>query len=251
MLPPPCLTVGMVPGFLQTWCLAFRPKSSILVSRESCFSWSESLYVLFGNSKRAVMCLFTEEWLPSGHSTEKAWLVACCRDGCPSGRFSHLHRGTLTSSSLPIGFFVTCLTKAFLPRLLSLAGLPALGRVWVIPTFFRLRMMETTVFLGTFNAVDIFWYPSPDLCLYTILFWSSMDNYFDLMTWVLLWHALSTVGPLYRQVFAFPNNVQSIEFATGGLQTSCGNIFTDYQSKQDAPELNLDFHSEGSEYLCK
>ena len=31
----------------------------------------------------------------SGHSTIKAWLVECCRDGCPSGRFSHLHRGTL------------------------------------------------------------------------------------------------------------------------------------------------------------
>uniref|UniRef100_A0A8C8K8D9 Uncharacterized protein n=1 Tax=Oncorhynchus tshawytscha TaxID=74940 RepID=A0A8C8K8D9_ONCTS len=27
---------------------------------------------------------FTEEWLPS-----------CCRGGCPSGRFSHLYRGTL------------------------------------------------------------------------------------------------------------------------------------------------------------
>ena len=29
MLPPPCFTVGMVSGFLQTWRLAFRPKSSI------------------------------------------------------------------------------------------------------------------------------------------------------------------------------------------------------------------------------
>ena len=29
---------------------------------------------------------------------------------------------------------------------------------------------------------------------------------------------------LYRQVFAFPNNVQSIEFTTGGLQSSCRNI---------------------------
>ena len=32
MLPPPCFTVGMVPGFHQTWHLAFKPKSSILVS---------------------------------------------------------------------------------------------------------------------------------------------------------------------------------------------------------------------------
>ena len=29
------------------------------------------------------------------HSTIKAWLVECCRDGCPSGSFSYLHRGTL------------------------------------------------------------------------------------------------------------------------------------------------------------
>jgi hypothetical protein len=29
--------------------------------------------------------------------------------------------------------------------------------------------MEATVFLGTFNAADIFWYPSPDLWLDTIL----------------------------------------------------------------------------------
>ena len=39
-----------------------------------------------------------------------------CRDGSPSVRFSHLHRGTLT-----IRFLVNSLTKALLTRLLSLA----------------------------------------------------------------------------------------------------------------------------------
>jgi hypothetical protein len=34
MLPPPCFTVEMVPGFLQTWRLAFRPKCYILVSSD-------------------------------------------------------------------------------------------------------------------------------------------------------------------------------------------------------------------------
>ena len=34
MLPPPCFTIGMVPGFLQKWHLAFKPKSSILVSSD-------------------------------------------------------------------------------------------------------------------------------------------------------------------------------------------------------------------------
>ena len=48
MLPPPCFTVGMVPGFFQMWRLEFRPKSSILVSSDQRF---------LANSKQAVMCL--------------------------------------------------------------------------------------------------------------------------------------------------------------------------------------------------
>jgi hypothetical protein len=51
---------------------------------------------------------------------------------------------------------------------------------------FHLRIMEATVFLGTFNTADIFWYPSPDLHLDTILSQSSTDNSFDLMVWFLL-----------------------------------------------------------------
>ena len=72
--------------------------------------------------------------------------------------------------------------------------------------------------------LQIFWYPSPDLCLDTILSPSSTDNSFDLLAWFLLWHTLSTVGSLYRRVCSFPNHVQSIEFTTGGLQSSCRNI---------------------------
>ena len=69
-----------------------------------------------------------------------------------------------------IGFLVTFLTKGLLPRLLSLAGRPALGRVLVVPNFFHLRVIEATVFLGTYNAADYFCYPSPDLYIDTILF---------------------------------------------------------------------------------
>jgi hypothetical protein len=57
-----------------------------------------------------------------------------------------------SSFRVTIGFLVTSLTKALLPRLLRLAGRPALGRVLVVTNFFHLRMMEATVFLGTFNA---------------------------------------------------------------------------------------------------
>ncbi|KAK6305667.1 hypothetical protein J4Q44_G00244470 [Coregonus suidteri] len=74
-----------------------------------------------------------------------------------------------SSVRVTIMFLVTSLTKALLPRLLSLARWPALGRVLVVPNLFHLRTMEATVFLGTFNAADIFWYPSPDLCLDKIL----------------------------------------------------------------------------------
>ena len=49
----------------------------------------------FGKPQTGCHVPFTEEWLPSGHSTIKACLVECCRDCCPSGRFSHLHRGTM------------------------------------------------------------------------------------------------------------------------------------------------------------
>ena len=49
---------------------------------------------------------------------------------------------------MTIRFLVTSLTKALLPRLLSLAGRPALGKVLVVANFFHLRMMEATVFMG-------------------------------------------------------------------------------------------------------
>jgi hypothetical protein len=91
-----------------------------------------------------------------------------------------------SSVRVTIRFLVTSLTKALHPQLLNLARLPVLERVLVVPNFFHLRMMEATVFLGTFNAAEMFWYPSPDLCLDTILSRSSTDNSFDLMAWFLL-----------------------------------------------------------------
>jgi hypothetical protein len=99
--------------------------------------------------------------------------VECCRDGCPSGRFSLLHRGTpeLCQTDLP--------DQVLLPRLLSLDRRPALGRVLVVPNFFHLRMMAATVFLGTFNAAEMFWYfppisvPQPNMHLDKILSSSS------------------------------------------------------------------------------
>jgi hypothetical protein len=82
-----------VQGFLQTWWLAFRTKSSILVSSVQriffLMVWESFWQTPNGQTP------FTVAWLPSGHSTIKAWLVDCCKDGCRSGRFSHFNRGTL------------------------------------------------------------------------------------------------------------------------------------------------------------
>ena len=108
-----------------------------------------------------------------------------------------------SSVRVTIVFLVTSLTKAHLPRLLSLAGRQALGRVLVVPNFFHLRMMDATVFLETFNAAEMFWYPYPDLCFDTILSRSSTDNSFELMAWFLLWHALSTVEPYIDRCVPF------------------------------------------------
>ena len=91
-----------------------------------------------------------------------------------------------SSVRVTIVFLVTSLTMALLPRLLSLARRPVLGRVLVVPNVFHLRMMEATVFLGTFNAAAMFGYPSPGLCLGTILSRSSVDSSFDLVAWLLL-----------------------------------------------------------------
>jgi hypothetical protein len=49
----------------------------------------------------------------------------------------------------------------------------------------------------------MYWYPSPDLCLDTILSRSSTDNSFDLMAWSLSWHVLSTVGPYIDRCVPF------------------------------------------------
>ena len=120
MLPPPCFIIGMVPSFLQMWCLAFRPKSSILVSADQriLFLMVWEFLGAFWHTPSGLSCFL----LRSGFclvTLPSTWLVECCRDGCASGRFSHLHRGTLDlcqidhqvlgSPPWPWPFFPDCL----------------------------------------------------------------------------------------------------------------------------------------------
>ena len=86
------------------------------------------------------------------------------------------------------------------------------------------KQMEATVFFGTFKAAEMFWYPSPFLCLDTILSLISTHNSFDLMAWFFSLTCTVNCRTLYTQVCAFPNHAQSIECTTGGLQSSCRNV---------------------------
>ena len=77
-LTPPFFTIGMVPGFRQAWRLAFRLG---FIRPENLLSHGQRvLWVPFGKLQVGCHVPFTEEWLLSGHSTIKAWLVLCCRD---------------------------------------------------------------------------------------------------------------------------------------------------------------------------
>ncbi len=74
MLPPPCFTVGTVldrwwavPGFLHTYRLELRPKSSILVSSDQ-----RILLVFFSKLHAGFHVSCTEERLPSGPLCHKA-----------------------------------------------------------------------------------------------------------------------------------------------------------------------------------
>ncbi len=100
MLPPPCFTVGTVldrwwavPGFLHTYRLELRPKSSILVSSDQ-----RILQVFFSKLHAGFHVSCTEERLPSGHSAIKPRLVEGGSDGWLSTTFSHLPNASLELS---------------------------------------------------------------------------------------------------------------------------------------------------------
>ena len=131
------------------------------------------------------------------------------------------------------------------PRLLSLAGRPSLGIVLVVPNLFHLRMMEATVFLGTFNDADIFG-TLPQICASTQSSRNSTDNSFDLMAFALT--CTVNFGTLYSLLCAFPCPLNCIYHRWTPIKLQ--KHLKDDQWKHDAPELNFDSHSKGSEYFC-
>ena len=106
-------------------------------------------------------------------------------------------------------------------------------------------MMEANVFLGTFNAGEMYWYPSPGLCLNRILSRSSTDNFFDLTAWFLLWHALSTVGPYIDRCVPFQIMSNQLNLP----QVDSNRHLKDDQWKQDAPENAFNAFAKMSKFV--
>ena len=106
--------------------------------------------------------------------------------------------------------------------------------------------MDANVFLGTFNAAESFWYPSPDLSLDSILSRSSTDPCFVLMASFLLCHALSTEGPYIDRCVPF-----QIMFNQLNLPQVDSNQVVEPSKIFSTRNLNFESRSKGSEYLHK
>ena len=150
------------------------------------------LQVHFGKFPAGCHVPFTKEWLPSGHSMIQAWLVDCCRDGCPSGRFSTEERWS--SDRVTIGFLVTSLTKALLPR--SLSGSELLTFTddgghcahWDLQSS-RIFSVPFPWFVPQVNPVS-----------------EVYRQFLSLYAWFVALTCTVNCGTLYRQVCAFPIN---------------------------------------------
>ncbi len=107
-------------------------------TRWSCFLrvW-ETFRCFSANSKCVFMCLhWGEDWVwPNCHESQIGGVLHVYF--CPSVGFSHLHIWSSSSTRVTISFLVTTLTKALLHQLLSLARMPALGRILVVSNFFH------------------------------------------------------------------------------------------------------------------
>ena len=91
------------PGHLET-CPEAAPALTWLCAKGHCPVGWWTFTLLWNRFSSRISLYFVLFIFPSilivsqsqsGHSTIKVWLEECCSDGCPSGRFSHLHRGTL------------------------------------------------------------------------------------------------------------------------------------------------------------
>ena len=165
---------------------------------------------------------FTEGRLLSGHCGIKPRSVECLSDVCPCGSFSHLHTGSLELSQSDYRY---------------LGHLSYQGPSPPIAQFGRLEASSRKS--AGCSKLLLFWNSGGHSALGNlqcsrisfVAFPRSVPRHnpvFELCRQFLRPHGLVfalicivSCETLYRQVCAFPNHVQSIEFTTGGLQSRC------------------------------
>lgn len=194
----------MVPGFLQTWRLAFTPKEFSLRLIRPENSVSHGLRVLRELFRDLQMGFHVaEEWLPSALSTTRAWLIDCSRDARPSGGF-------WSSDRVTVGFLVTFPTEVLLSRTLR----PAPGRLPAVPDFWnhywdlgssRNFSVSFHRFVPRDDPVSEILQAVPlSSCSVCALNVNSRES--------------------HGHVCVLPNNYQTNELTIGGLQLRCRNI---------------------------
>ncbi len=137
-------------------------------------------------------CVYTEAWIESCHPAMKPRLVECCRDICPSVRFSHLHTVYGAQLELPSASWPTLWT--LLHRLFGqeASSRQRPGCSKLIP----LRIMETTCICQPLMQQIFFWTLSQisfltEFCLCTL----QVVHSFELRSWLYIYiYAFSAVG---------------------------------------------------------
>ena len=150
--------------------------------------------------------------------------MECCRDGYPSGRFSHLHRGTLELCQSDHWVLRHLFDQGPSPPIAQFSRVASSRRSLGGSKLLPLKNDGGHCVLGELQYFRNVLVPFPRSV-------PRHNPVSELYRQFLRPHGLvfaltCTVncGTLYRQVCAFPNHVQSIEFTTGGLQSSCRNI---------------------------
>ncbi len=159
-----------------------------------------------------------------------------------------------SSATVIFGFFFTSLTKALLPRQLSLAGRPALGRVLVVPNVFHL-----------FHTVDYGGHCALRNLKCSRIFFvtlarsvpchNSVSELFRQFLWPhdshLLWHALWAVRSYIDRCVAFlikSNQYNQTQLDSNeGVEPSQG--WSEEMDSTWIKYMSVTANSKGSEYL--
>ena len=126
----------------------------------------------------------------------------CCRDGCPSGRFSHLHRGTLELCQSDHQVLGHLPDQGPSPPIAQFgwadSSRKSLGGSKLLP----FKNDGGHYVLGDLQCSRNVSVPFPRSVPRNNIV-SELYRPIDLMAWFLLWHALTTVGPYIDRCVPF------------------------------------------------